>query len=510
MILGGLFNYLNNVPYPLLGSDVFLCGVFLLLCVVPMAWIQWHFSNRFIYALLTTILICLFADLNDMPRVAALPLTIGVGGLAFFFRIETTKLCAAIMGVVLFWQCLSPLMWEEASVSWDTRLNGPPALLHVILDSYMGPDGLAARGEASRPAQLSIKQLAADYDLWVAPRAHARHPNTVNSLADILSLGKFPPPSTPMRTNHLVLPALPYLAALKEKDYAIHVVQTDFIDLCTHSDVASCRTVNRSNLSAMEAFGLPLADRVQVILANYFSLSGLTVLTADRAIKVAERLGYADRRPINLRAKLFSLTGADELGRLAREITSIGPGHAVIAHVLLPHDPYSFEENCTITPYSDWRYEAMEADWKQAQAAYERQLICANRKVADLIASFRQSPGGQNGIVIIHGDHGSRISKKGVEYRDGYAPSSEAIAAHYSALFAVSSRQLDKTSGSMRLRAVSGLLRSLVESDFTRTTPGGPNDGLIMLANEEWQPKQTIPINRSSNGASPVDEAASN
>jgi len=499
MILAGLFNYLNAVPYSLTAVDTLISSALLVLGVAPLAWLQWHFPNRLIYALLTGIMVGLFVDLNDMPVLAAAMLVPGLAILAYVFPREAARLCAAIMGTVFVWQCITP--WTRATVpdaDWSVKASDRPALLHIILDSYTGPEGLALQGEMGAQARLSLKKLADDHGLWVAPRAFGRHPNTVNSLPEILSLAEFPAPAHPMRTNRLILPELPYLTGLGKLGYAVHVVQTDFIDLCRYNEVRSCRTVNRSDLSAMAAFGLPMVDRVQVILSNYLNFSALTAIAAGDLISISHWLGYSDERPLYLRAKLFSVTGAHELDRLASRISTIAPGNALIVHVLMPHDPYSFDENCALTPFSAWQYEETGPHWRKALAAYDRQLVCANRKIGKVIAQFRRSSGGRNGLVVIHGDHGSRIARDDVLFKPGARPSHDAVISHYSALFAVSAAPLKLSpageADSAQPRAVSGLLRALLNSDFTRLTPVGADEGRILLADENWQPRQAIGV----------------
>jgi hypothetical protein len=88
------------------------------------------------------------------------------------------------------------------------------------------------------------------------------------------------------------------------------------------------------------------------------------------------------------------------LPRLAAE-----PGaRFVFAHVLLPHEPYIFEADCTHRePY--WPATDYVADQQPIRAAYLAQLQCLNRRleqlVTELIAASAVPP-----IIILQSDHG--------------------------------------------------------------------------------------------------------
>lgn len=499
MILVGLFNYLNSVPFPLTAPESMVSSIGLVLWVLPLAWLQWHFTHRLIYALLVAVMMGLFVDLNDMPAVAAAILIPGLGILGFFARHVTARLCFAILATVFAWQCLTPwIRVAPAEIDWSTKASNEPALLHIIFDSYTGLDGLAVQGPMASHARQSVMALAANNGLEIVPHAFGRHPNTINSLAEILSLGEIPPPRQPMRSNHIAMPQLSYLRALKDRGYAVHVIQTDFIDLCAHNDVQSCRTVHRSDLSALRDSGRPLVDRVHVMLSSYLNFSGLTALTARHLLNLANGLGYADQRPFYQRTKLFSVTGARELDRLSDSIRSIASGNAAVVHVLLPHDPYAFAEDCTLLPPKAWRYEGTGQQWRETLAAYDRQLVCTNRKITDVIANFRQSTGGRNGLIVIHGDHGARVAERDVLFKNGEVPARDDLVRHYSALFAVSSAALETGQNDAqhqaRPRSISGLLKAWIASDFTRFTPVGENEDQLFVADEQWQPRQSVRI----------------
>ena len=96
-------------------------------------------------------------------------------------------------------------------------------------------------------------------------------------------------------------------------------------------------------------------------------------------------------------------------------------GDAVFAHILLPHDPYILGEDCQ--PKSDlslwlphesalWRFR-VKADPGRRLARYDeyyKQVTCLHRKLAALFDILERRDLLEEATIIVHGDHGSRIS----------------------------------------------------------------------------------------------------
>ena len=89
--------------------------------------------------------------------------------------------------------------------------------------------------------------------------------------------------------------------------------------------------------------------------------------------------------------------------KFAEDIRDAKKGNAYIAHFLIPHHPFLYDEKCniiTIKPYTE--------DYDD----YLKQIVCVQNKIDDLISMMKENRIFSDSIVVIHSDHGSRIAAK--------------------------------------------------------------------------------------------------
>lgn len=85
----------------------------------------------------------------------------------------------------------------------------------------------------------------------------------------------------------------------------------------------------------------------------------------------------------------------------------------IFAHILSPHYPFYYNQNCELTyEYIDRkkRWLNYNGDFSIYKNGYRNQVKCLNEKIIKLINSLLKNP--KHKIIIIQGDHGPRISKK--------------------------------------------------------------------------------------------------
>lgn len=93
-------------------------------------------------------------------------------------------------------------------------------------------------------------------------------------------------------------------------------------------------------------------------------------------------------------------------------------GEAVFLHILLPHYPYLLDERCRVKPPGKvlvprWVTTRIgtEFDATATERAYWEQAACAHGKLMAMIDAILASPGGRDAVILVHGDHGSRLFK---------------------------------------------------------------------------------------------------
>jgi len=114
------------------------------------------------------------------------------------------------------------------------------------------------------------------------------------------------------------------------------------------------------------------------------------------------------------------LTSMKAMARLTDDMAAAEPGQAVFAHLLLPHFPYAFDEDCSITPMGRTWLNSFEKSVHPARndaesrsmryPLYLAQIKCTNLKLAGLFAALQEAGVWDNSIIILHGDHGSRLN----------------------------------------------------------------------------------------------------
>jgi hypothetical protein len=127
--------------------------------------------------------------------------------------------------------------------------------------------------------------------------------------------------------------------------------------------------------------------------------------------------------------------------RLMREELNSSPqeGTAFFAHLLLPHRPLEADSLCHIQarisnrvgygrPRSD---SALQAHLR----LYADQVRCAHRALDELLEAVDRTVGRDRAIVIVHGDHGSRLTPLGDP--KFIAGDDQALNAHFSTLLAI-------------------------------------------------------------------------
>ena len=492
-LLGSLLNLLNHNEYPLANPEVAIVGTGAISAAILLAVVHRAAMPRLSF-LFTALLIGLAVDLNS----TSLPLALGAfaaGLVAAWFRDNVTlKLVAAAFFGVTFLQLLQA-QWRPAQAAPSPAVEAArselPPIVHIVFDGYLGIDGMAA-DEASF-GRLRKENLAffTDHGFRLYGGAYSRHRNTTNSLPQIFSFGTAPLATGPQRKQHFTLGTLPYFTALRERGYRTRVYQTDYIDLCSGRNADECRTFRRSDLSAIASTGMPAAQKAETIASTFAGLALIPSAVFSAASKARARLTGAAHVDLHQRGKLFPIASMKAMSELESALERAAPGEAYVAHFLIPHDPFLYDAQCGVRPRREWTFEGMPADRARRERDYAEQMRCVLSRIERVVAALGRSPAGERAVVIVHGDHGSRIVD--TEPVVGSDASPRDFAMTYSTLFAV--RAPGIAPGSEPGRApVAHLLGDLAKSHFRRAPQANSGDAHVLLADDQWVPRQKAPL----------------
>ena len=102
--------------------------------------------------------------------------------------------------------------------------------------------------------------------------------------------------------------------------------------------------------------------------------------------------------------------------KLTEDIKLGSRGSFYFAHILLPHYPYVYDRNCRIRmPIWDWKNRMADVERQSSEdravrySLYFEQIRCTVTKLREMFDSMKAAGKFRDTIIILHGDHESRI-----------------------------------------------------------------------------------------------------
>ena len=489
VLLVSLVNLLRHNLYPLLSAEVGLVALGILLVAALMAALH-RAMGALGRALLEGLLVFLAIDLNADSLAIAAAAGAGAAILGLVLRRSLLPFLAVMAGVVLAASLVGIGQGRAPPPPPASPLAAGqgPAIVHLILDEHIGVEG--APGARLR-RELTDFYLSRGFTLF--GRAYSQHFHTVNAIPHMLNFGAPPASQTPEEGMRLA--ANGWFSALGQRGYRIDVHQSEFLDFCGHPAVRSCTSYDSSRLDALARSPLGAAGKAGLIAMRLAMLSEMLAGLVNSY--EGARMGGAALPDLgtSVGGRVSMLNALAETDRLVGALRSARPGRAYFAHLLLPHYPYGLAPDCSVRPVGSWMVRRSGAPLAAREAAYADQLRCAMGRIDAALAALAASPAGRNSIVLIHGDHGSRITA--VEPLAGNAGriGERDMIAGFSTLFAV---RLPGTAPAYREEPVpvAGMLAHLARSGFSSLPPPGaaPPVPTVVLDDASWVPRRAAPL----------------
>jgi hypothetical protein len=307
-----------------------------------------------------------------------------------------------------------------AARSGDARL---PVLLHIVLDEHIGLDGVPRelpQGEHfSR--WLSRSYVAEGFRVYAG--AYSEYFDTRTALANLLNFTSHDDPGAHLLEGKIrpyVLARSAYFRHLSALGYALRVYQSDHIDFCSipGQPYAACVHYRSNSIAALNATALERTERAQFILNSFFETSAYYTRVRDAYGKLRAALPGV---PLPAWAAGVSRVGPlavlPVIERLQADLGRAMPGEAYFAHLLIPHYPYMLDESCRPREgIAQWLYNVPEKEIGNTAHTraerYERyfaQIRCQQVLLERLFNALKSAGVWDRAIVVVHGDHGSRI-----------------------------------------------------------------------------------------------------
>lgn len=486
-------NFLYYHGYPPLRPETAMVAVGLAAAAVALAGL-YALAGRFGRAFLEALLVLLAVDLNADIGWLALLAGAAVFALVYSRRVSVLPFVAVLAAVVLLTTLAGLGQQRPALARTEGRpaaAASAPAIVHLVLDEHIGLAGIA---DPAGREELGRFYTARGFRLF--GRAYSRHFHTVNAIPDILNFGGSGT-SKPSRT-HLRAGRTAYLGLLAARGYPVHVYESDFADFCSDVEFASCTRYWSPSLRFLADLPIAADEKARLIAFKFIGLSGLAAGMVRLFNEVAGDLG---EKPGLVRPGLdrwgisSSISGLAAFDALAADLRRARRGEVYFAHLLVPHYPYVAAPDCTILPPSRWEYRRSTTPIAARESAYRRQMACVMAKVDRALAALAASPAGTDAIVVVHGDHGSRITEvEPVADRVGRFTDRDLVAG-FSTLFAVRGPGIAGGIDSAPV-AAPDLLGTLARSNFASIgvpRPAGSRREVV-LDDRDWRPRRQVPL----------------
>ena len=432
--------YLTNRDYPLMSPEVLLilAGMF---CVsTSLGLLRWA-GGRWMYAigvsgLLTVAADYLFEWVAQGRTITLLVIFMTLAVLVRRFEKTVTLsvtafLCVFVISTFLRSGFEGGPDRALAVPQVDALKRGPPRFIHLILDAHLGIEGIPDDTDYARELKRKIKQFYQRYGFELYGGAYSHYfdtgdsiPNLVNFSAEsvnkVFITGERPPYA--LQQNR-------YFQFLTSMGYRIHVIHGDWVDFCASPDAQpySCTKLGWYALNNVAKLDIPVFTKTTTVLASfvasYTRYQGILNLYERRVRPFLLSRGVVVPviNPESLWTKRmiypFSVNAMVALDTLSTRIQQLTPGHMLFAHVILPHSPYVYREDCSPRAIAESMDDLEEVPLELRTAEdrsvrydqYLRQMECLYVRLDELFQGMQSSGVFGDSIIIVHGDHGGRL-----------------------------------------------------------------------------------------------------
>ena len=386
-----------------------------------------------------------------------------------------------------------------------------PLILHLILDGHIGIEGIPM--DLSEGPELK-ETLQRFYDRWgfrLHGRAYSPYLNTFSSVANMLN-------GTASARSHALVDKAQrvgttfqlvenrYFDKIHDTGRAISVYQSDILDFCSgqRPTVNYCSTYPAGSFRGLENLELPAFRKAKMILASYFWRSNILRVVPTVYEATRNGVGSVAGSPLPewllSKPEFTSLAVPAVIDQLAEDILHNGDGRLYFAHILMPHGPYAWDSQCQLrSAENNWHnrrqrnerfFGTNSPDYRaKAYRDYLKQTLCVTKKLDHLFETMDEAGLMHEATVILHGDHGSRITVHDpiIEQRDK-ATKADYVAA-FSTLYALRSPEQQSGYDSMIQSLPNLFAEQVLEED-----PPMPVQQLYLISEFQQPGTQLKPV----------------
>jgi hypothetical protein len=424
--------FLGYYQIPLLSLEGFLSYMILILIGLVVGLIM-ALGGTLMQALVSSVIIVLIV-FSELDRSAPLSHGLRYGHVALFciFLLSTVfyiirehldQFLLIIFGMFwlgVFFNTNLPLVSTILEKSHPQPETSLPPYIHIILDAHIGIEGIPPHIDKNNQFSNELKNKYINQGFRVFGRAYSRYVKTKDSTASFLN---FKPTIDPHSTQKVakkegeeILTVRPnaLFDFLSKQGYIINVLENNHLSYCDEGAgyrLGKCVRYRLIRLAANDPIG---------ILSTLMQKMGIV----KKYNEVVATIGWP-KIPMKGQSPVSSVIAFNKYVDL---LEGVKPGNAYFIHLLIPHGDYVLDEKCSykkgwnffndeegekpspiVSSGSDKKISASEA-LDNTYFKYIEQVKCSSSLMDKLIEKLNSYPEAQNSTIIIHGDHGSRLS----------------------------------------------------------------------------------------------------
>ncbi|MFQ6186549.1 sulfatase-like hydrolase/transferase [Sinorhizobium meliloti] len=370
------------------------------------------------------------------------------------------KLMAAVprMMAALAVALLGSTIFDRGLITEASAEASAPAVIYIVTDEMIGISGIDTRLPNGAEAKAELSRVFQKYGFRLHSKAFSRHVLTQVSVPAVLNMdysynfpgdrSQYAYPGEVTKFRELSVFGLWHRQGL-----AVNVFQSAHFDYCQTATSVDCHTfasfdgtrfIQRQRVEGGPYRDVPpasasLADVKALVEGNRQSLAMAAVgFVASNLLETTEA-ATQEWHPRSYDQLAFPYW----LGQFQNMILDKGRGNAFFAHFLFPHSPAVYNKDCKptnrwiersyLTEVRGLTGQELDDSRREEYGFYFAQTLCLARQLDKFFNAVLSDERFQDATIVVHGDHGSRISAG----RNVETMSPRDYVDNYSALYAV-------------------------------------------------------------------------
>lgn len=424
--------------YPLASAEVIL-SILLIAVISTCIGLLLSFTRpsvrNLLLILVTTIAMVVHVDLLFVGLSVVLVISV-IAAMLFGGRFESFLLIVFATLIVGAWldNQVNPAT-QTAVLDSASAVHTRGPVIHLLLDGFISPEGLPGPEESENLKQ-EIYSFFEEFDFDLNTRAYSHYYATVDSMTRMLNFRNDDENLWQyafLMHEDISFEENAWFEILDDLGYQINVYQSEFMDYCS-LELNKSINCNTFPIPYLISIHNEIEEKLKITEILFKTLASQSVIATEvlRSNNILETWGV-------------SILDERLLQKLSTDIT-MRPNDAYFAHVLLPHSPQIFREDCSIdysTPiWLRWTVEGglVGNSPEKRVDRYKRmvpQFKCALNTLEKFFNHLKQHEIYDNATIIVHGDHGTSAYIRSPSIYNEALLSNRDMLETFSTLFAV-------------------------------------------------------------------------